>query len=540
LHLMCLDISSTSRAEGEFSALHLLKLSAGMGFVRALQKIKWQSERRYNRKMFLSQRNMNTVIKRKSEHCPSMEEWRALDKKITPHYLSMIENQMERAQAYSYQVVEVEKQGDTVTAVVVAVFVRRDEDGDDAQVLSEDDGEGNADENAEADEEDEEREGAEEHEQQHEGAPELVDDDDAADLEVNPDHAASVPVYVSVITDADDWTPFLYRRVRKVKITVTSPSTVELCCDCGHMARSAYVCGHVLCLKKAIHVQDFDILNPEQKLHPRLLKSLYWGVHHSKKRVDHEDDIPLPKANREAFMQWFDTQPPPSYMGVPEVGQIGRLRNDDGDDGDTGGDNAGGADVADHSRIRRSKTRIQKLHNHTLSRLQENHYEIMDFCKVDREAAVTFLQNQDEFLNEWRNRKRMRQPGRKKVDRPRGVADRDKGASAGAYRPTKRKKVAEDADPVLTLREHIRKHGLPNGSYVQIENRKNEKWFMRIVKGHVIDANSDDPKLASALWCEPNNVRKLSKEYSAPQLCEIKTITDAGTKDKFKRMLKKK
>jgi hypothetical protein len=163
----------------------------------------------------------------------------------------------------------------------------------------------------------------------------------------------------------------------------------------------------------------------------------------------------------------------------------------------------------------------------------------MELCKHDRDAAARFLQDQVEFLNQWRNRKRMRQPGRQKVDRLRGAADREKGASAGAYRPTKRKKVPEDVDPVLILREHIRKHGLKSGSYVQIENRENEKWFMRIVKGHVIDANSDDPKLASALWCEPNNVSKLSKEYSAPQVCEIKTIIDAGTFGKFKQTLQK-
>ena len=69
--------------------------------------------------------------------------------------------------------------------------------------------------------------------------------------------------------------------------------------------------------------------------------------------------------------------------------------------------------------------------------------------------------------------------------------------------------------------EGSREHGLPSDFYVQIENRENEKWFMRIEKGHVIDANSDDPKLASAL-------------------CEIKTIMDAGTYGKFKKMLENK
>jgi hypothetical protein len=60
-----------------------------------------------------------------------MEEWRALDKKFTSHYLNMIEKEMERAHSYAYQVVEVEKQGETVTHVIVAVFVRRDGDRDD-------------------------------------------------------------------------------------------------------------------------------------------------------------------------------------------------------------------------------------------------------------------------------------------------------------------------------------------------------------------------------------------------------------------------
>lgn len=200
----------------------------------------------------------------------------------------------------------------------------------------------------------------------------------------------------------------------------------------------------------------------------------------------------------------------------------------------------GGPDVTDKNGTRGTKTRIQKLHNQKLSKLQENHYEIMDLCKHNREAADGYLQDQEAFLNQWRNRKRARQPGRQRIDRLRGAGDRDKGTSARAYKPTKKRKIADDDDPVLKLRERIRKHGLPSGFYVQIENRENEKWFMRIEKGHVIDANSDDPKLASALWCEPNSVSKLSKEYRAPQLCEIKTIMDAGTYGKFKRMLENK
>jgi hypothetical protein len=300
------------------------------------------------------------------------------------------------------------------------------------------------------------------------------------------------------------------------------------------MSRTTYICGHILCVKKAIHGQDFDILHPDQKFHPRLLKSLYWGVHHSEKRVDHDDDVPLPIANREAFMAWFRAQPEPSYIGVPEVGQIGQVQNRT-DAGVGGAPDTDGHD-AHANGTRRSKSRVQKLHLQKLTKLQENHYELMDLCKQNRDLADKYLQDQEAHLNEWRNRKRGRQSGRKKIDRLRGRADREKGASARAYKPRKKSKV--DEDPVLKLRERIRKNGLPSGSYVQIENRQNEMWFMRIVKGNVIDADGDDPALEKALWCEPNSVCKLAKNYPV-QTCEIKTIMDAGTYGKFKEMLDK-
>jgi hypothetical protein len=339
---------------------------------------------------------------------------------------------------------------------------------------------------------------------------------------------------VPVVLGDDEWTPFLYRRVRKVKITVTTSSTVEICCDCGHMSRTTYICGHILCVKKAIHGQDFDILHPDQKFHPRLLKSLYWGVHHSEKRVDHDDDVPLPLANREAFMAWFRAQPEPSYIGVPEVGQIGQVEN--GTDAGVGGAPDIDGHDANANGTRRSKSRVQKLNLQKLTKLQENHYELMDLCKQNRDLADKYLQDQEAHLNEWRNRKWARQSGRKQIDRLRGRADREKGASARAYKPRKKSKV--DEDPVLKLRERIRENGLPSGSYVQIENRQNEMWFMRIVKGNVIDADGDDPALEKALWCEPNSVCKLAKNYPA-QTCEIKTIMDAGTYGKFKEMLDK-
>ena len=92
-------------------------------------------------------------------------------------------------------------------------------------------------------------------------------------------------------------------------------------------------------------------------------------------------------------------------------------------------------------------------------------------------------------------------------------------------------------NPVLQLRERIRKNGLSSGTYVQIANEEGELWFMRVVKGNVIDPDGDDPAIASALWCEANCIIRLSKRYSKPIQCEIKTIIDAGPMTKFKALL---
>ena len=136
-----------------------------------------------------------------------------------------------------------------------------------------------------------------------------------------------------------------------------------------------------------------------------------------------------------------------------------------------------------------------------------------------------------------------------------GVADIAQGRGTGHKRPkesratdaltgNKRRKSSGAAqslheDPVLKLREHIRRNGLASGSYVQIENRQNEKWFMRIHKGNVINADGDDPALESALWCKRNSVSELDPAYPRQQ-CEIKTIMAIGSYSKFKKMLESK
>jgi hypothetical protein len=87
---------------------------------------------------------------------------------------------------------------------------------------------------------------------------------------------------------------------------------------------------------------------------------------------------------------------------------------------------------------------------------------------------------------------------------------------------------------VLQLRDRIVRHGLKSGDYVQIANDRGENWFMRIVNGKVLFKNSDDPVLTSALWCETNDVTKLSSRFYTAETCEIRGIIDVGPMSKFR------
>ena len=129
------------------------------------------------------------------------------------------------------------------------------------------------------------------------------------------------------------------------------------------------------------------------------------------------------------------------------------------------------------------------------------------------------------------------------MDRVRGAADvpkrkrRERIEDHSGKRDKRARVDVSDfgGDPVLQLRDRILRKGLNSGDYVQIHNTKGEKWFMRILNGKVLGKNTEDPVLASALWCEPNNVAKLSVKFTNPETCEIRSIIDAGDMSKFRQ-----
>lgn len=114
------------------------------------------------------------------------------------------------------------------------------------------------------------------------------------------------------------------------------------------------------------------------------------------------------------------------------------------------------------------------------------------------------------------------------------LADIGQGRGDSRHREkTKRARSDFCGNPVLQLRDRILRHGLNPRDYVQIQNDQNENWFMRIVDGKVLDEHTDDPVLASALWCESNDVTKLSAQFTTAEQCAIRGIIDSGPLSEF-------
>jgi hypothetical protein len=260
-------------------------------------------------------------------------------------------------------------------------------------------------------------------------------------------------------------------------------------------------------------------------------KSRYWGICHTAKKIPIDDELPLPTVSREIFDSWLSIQPEATSVGVPTVGfsSVGDV------DHESGGHDDGGND---DSAPQKKKSRAQKLLNITLNRLQDNHFTFMERCKNDKKFADGYLELQEDYKRQHANRKQRSQPGRQKLDRTRGAADvpkRKRGDRTEDKSGRKRARNEFGGNPVLQLRDRIVRHGLKSGDYVEIANDTGERWFMRIVNGKVLLKNSDDPVLASALWCETNDVARLSSQFTNAETCEIRGIIDAGPMSKFKK-----
>ena len=100
----------------------------------------------------------------------------------------------------------------------------------------------------------------------------------------------------------DDWSKFLWKRVRIVEVSVEL-SKCTLRCDCYLLERTCYMCRHILCLLKAMHGNSFGLV--DQPLSARLLKSRYWGIFHTAKKIPVDDAVPFPAVSRATFDAWM-------------------------------------------------------------------------------------------------------------------------------------------------------------------------------------------------------------------------------------------
>jgi len=96
------DADASSRAEGEFSDIWQLGLTASMAFRTSLVKIRFGSDRRMHRKIEKAETLMGTQLKRRKfpMYESNDKDWKCLCDKFTPHYHKKVESQIRAAHSF--------------------------------------------------------------------------------------------------------------------------------------------------------------------------------------------------------------------------------------------------------------------------------------------------------------------------------------------------------------------------------------------------------------------------------------------------------
>ena len=496
-----LNIKSSSRIEGEFGAVWSLKLHANTTLRLAFEKLRWAAQRRRRRKLSEVEGSFSRWLKRKSAVVTDDEDWQFLVKHVTSFYRKKIESVVAQVTKYKNQLVEA-----AVNELVFAVW-RVDYDDD----------------NSEPDDE---------HDCEEYDSDSDKDVDD--EVELGPDAVAAPNTSevnnVRANTSGRQWsqmTSFRWRRVRRVKLVYCpGENKYEVFCSCQRCEATCLPCVHqlnVMEIFSGVRLRDLH-------WHPRVTNAHYYSA------LVREDEWHTNATSRihphvaQVFVdEWrAGNDKFASSIGVPQEGELGNNFQVTEHHTDTN------ADDQDNDAPNKESRKSGRVPAYNSAYSQRMHHAIHGALPHSSRHWTEYCLFQKTFFEKIQRRCNTSTgvgPSARKL----GVAD----AAQGRGKKRQRSEAKGNCDPVLELRERIRKNGLASGSYVQIENRENEKWFMRIDKGNVIDADGDDPSLESALWCKPNSVSELDPAYRA-QKCEIKTIMDAGSYTKFKRMLEGK
>ena len=218
-----LSIKSSSRIEGEFGAVWLLKLHANTTLRLAFEKLRWAAQRRRRHRLNEVESLFSKWVKRKSAVVTDEEDWQFLIKQMTSFYRKKIESALSQVPKYSNQLIRT-----SVNELVFAVW-RVDYDDSDSDMEDEDSCDDCSSDTSSG--------GINEGEAEVENGPDAVAVD--ADAPDAPEHTRSDKEWSAELT------AFKWRRVRIVKL-VRSPEQKKyfVCCSCQRCEGTCVPCVH--------------------------------------------------------------------------------------------------------------------------------------------------------------------------------------------------------------------------------------------------------------------------------------------------------
>lgn len=551
-----LNLNSTSRIEGEFSGSHGVKMTSGTKMHKGYHKLRFLSDRRRLRKVRLCEDAVGKVSKKKSL-VMTEAEWKYIDKLLTPYYCCRVESQCARALHENIKFQLTSKSDDLVT---VAMWY------DHTALTTEDD--------ALADDDDIEDGGNELEDSDAESgaaAPSAPvfssDSDDGGDSSdsdegqtLGPGSHRVISSESEAISDCesageDDFTPFRYRRIRKITLSLKEDNFV-MKCDCGYLERTDVPCRHILrLLKEILGHWGFN----GQRWHMRLLKKLYYDVLTTLRAIRgaHKQvaQVVVSAANVRIWLEGKEA----TEIGVPAQGVL----DVDGTDKSGNGDHGCYDDSTEMFESGQAKkSRGKKIKGRSEDECYQKFQTIMYACKKHPDKRASFYDSMCEWHEAEGRSRVLSAAGAPESLRTRGPADKPRGSSNSsnkrqrkggkggeksgeAVKGHKRKKSRSEKDAAghkhngyegdAAIRK-IRKFGAIEGWIVETYPKaglEHERWFMEVMDGSTYVSLEGDTMIKKLRWMEEGSVTKVAMGY-APKSLDTEMVKAYGKAEFFK------
>jgi hypothetical protein len=524
-----LNIMSSSRIEGEFSWLWLLRLTSASTLCKSVVKMRWASHRRHHKKQKSIEDWLSTTLKQKCPQGLKSTDWLWLDKVMTPHHMKAIVKKILAASNYASQLT-------ALTPDVIEFAVWRSIYDDDP-CDSEDD---------------------------HGPAEEVEEDGDVDADAIQPDDAPEVDDATQPVNVPDGnfffegarntegvsehahqeqpskvptrLPPFLYRHIRVVKL-VKEEGSYRVTCSCDGCHAVCSPCTHMFLIFE--HVAP-DMTLAQLPWHPRNTKIHYLSALFENDSCPLTNLIqtvvtssPVPKIPSHFVETWLEkTTHAPSSDGVPRGGRLDeQYEACDDFDGDVGA-----FETERSSHVRPTSTRRQQppdkvaadlLHWQVTECLGKQHSVYKEYCEVIKNFRDDLQRRGIEYSGSgkrFRTKAFWEGGSAHKIDKVSKVARGDEHPS-----PSEVTGMLEEV-----AREHLLAFGAAVNTILEIHpdakaRRAGQRWFMIVKKANVVKVEGKS-SIESCRWCKTNTLQPcpIFKDLIH---CNIQEVKAYGVRD---------